>query len=54
MARKPKKLESVSTRLDPDVREALDRYATEDRRSLSWIINEACREYMERRERKGR
>jgi predicted transcriptional regulator len=50
MARKVKKSESVSTRLDPDVREALDRYAAEDRRSLSWMINEACREYVERRE----
>jgi predicted transcriptional regulator len=54
MARKTKKMESVSTRLDPDVREALDRYAAEDRRSLSFMINEACREYVERREGKGR
>jgi predicted transcriptional regulator len=48
-----KKRESVSVRLDDDVREALDRYAAEDRRSLSWMINEACRGYMERREGKS-
>jgi predicted transcriptional regulator len=50
MARKTKKTESVSVRLDPDVRAALDRYAAEDRRSLSWMINEACREYVDRRD----
>jgi len=51
MARKiTKKTESVSVRLDPDVRAALDRYAAEDRRSVSFMINEACREYVDRRE----
>jgi predicted transcriptional regulator len=54
MPRPPKKTESISTRLDPDVRKALERYAAEDRRSLSWVIAEACREYVERREGKGR
>jgi predicted transcriptional regulator len=55
MARKiTKKTESVSVRLDPDVRAALDRYAIEDRRSLSFMVNEACREYVDLREGKPR
>jgi predicted transcriptional regulator len=52
MPRKPKKLEPVSVRLDPDVRAALDVWAEAEERSLSQIINRALREYVEERQRR--
>jgi len=38
----------TSVRLQPDVARGLERAATRQRRSKSWLINQALREYMER------
>jgi predicted transcriptional regulator len=46
MKQPQKKLDPVGVRLDPDVREALDKMAAEQRRSLSFLLNEAAREYV--------
>ena len=47
---KTKKTESLSIRLDPDVREAIKRLAQEDDRSLSAYINRALRQHVEDRQ----
>ncbi|MGH8182732.1 MAG: CopG family ribbon-helix-helix protein [Rhodanobacteraceae bacterium] len=38
----------TSVRLQPDVERNLDRTASRQRRSKSWLINQALREYMQR------
>ncbi|MGH8145903.1 MAG: CopG family ribbon-helix-helix protein [Rhodanobacteraceae bacterium] len=38
----------TSVRLQPDVERSLDRVATRQHRSKSWLINQALREYMQR------
>lgn len=38
----------TSVRLQPDVEHGLERAASRQRRSKSWLINQALREYMER------
>jgi predicted transcriptional regulator len=45
--RRPKKLEPMSIRLDPDVKAALEALATAQERSLSWIANKALRQWVE-------
>jgi predicted transcriptional regulator len=53
MARKPSKLmESVSVRLSPETRAALDVIAEETQRSLSWTINSALTEWLADRQRR--
>jgi predicted transcriptional regulator len=39
----------TTVKLDPDVREGLERLKKLDRRSRSWLVNELCREGLERR-----
>lgn len=39
----------VSVRLDEDVREALDKIAIEEDRSLSYMVNLAARQFVEKR-----
>jgi predicted transcriptional regulator len=38
----------TSVRLQPDVEQGLDQTASRQRRSKSWLINQALREYMQR------
>jgi predicted transcriptional regulator len=45
MARRAKKLEPISIRLDEDVRRALEAMAVDEERSMSQIINRAVRDY---------
>ena len=40
-----------SLRLDPDLKEAVDREARREDRSASYVIQQATREYVERKER---
>ena len=42
-----KKLEPISIRLDPDVREGIQALAAEDERSLSAYINRVLRRHLE-------
>ena len=46
MEKKPK-LNPIPVRLDPDVREAIERLAKADERSLSAYINRALRQHVE-------
>ncbi|MGH8192555.1 MAG: CopG family ribbon-helix-helix protein [Rhodanobacteraceae bacterium] len=41
-------MSATSVRLQPDVERNLDRAASRQRRSKSWLINQALREYMQR------
>lgn len=41
-----KKLQPMSIRLEPDIKEALDAKAIEEDRTLVWLINKALREYL--------
>ena len=42
-----KKMSPISVRLEEVIRKSLDRIASEQDRSLSWIVNEACRRYIQ-------
>ena len=44
---KPKALEPMSIRLEPDVKAALEALAMAQERSLSWVANKALRQYVE-------
>lgn len=45
--KKTKKLPPVGTRLDEDVREGMEKLASEEQRSLSFLLNTAARFYLE-------
>ncbi len=45
--RRPKKLEPMSIRLDPDVKAALEAMAAVQERSVSWVANKALRQWFE-------
>jgi predicted transcriptional regulator len=47
--KKTKKLPPVGVRLDEDVRTEVEKLAAEERRSLSFVLNEAARFYLEHR-----
>lgn len=47
MKARSKRLDPVGVRLDPDVREALDKMAAEQDRSLSYLLNLAARKFVE-------
>jgi predicted transcriptional regulator len=47
MKQRPKKLDPIAVRLDADVREALDKIAAEQDRSLSYLLNLAARKFVE-------
>jgi predicted transcriptional regulator len=47
MTRRKKKLEPMSIRLDPDVKAALQGFAEEEERSLSFYVNRVLRDYVE-------
>lgn len=50
----PRRTVSVtSVRLQPDVEQGLDQAASRQRRSKSWVINQALREYMQREASEG-
>jgi predicted transcriptional regulator len=49
MARKPKKLDPTSIRLEPATKEALELLAQEWDRPLAWVVNLALREWLESR-----
>jgi predicted transcriptional regulator len=48
MTRRKKKLEPMSIRLDPDVKAALQGFAEEEERSLSFYVNRVLRNHVER------
>jgi len=48
MTRRKKKLEPMSIRLDPDVKAALQGFAEEEERSLSFYVNRVLRDHVER------
>jgi hypothetical protein len=50
MTRRKKKLEPMSIRLDPDVKAALQGFAEEEERSLSFYVNRVLREHVEQLE----
>ena len=47
MTRRKKKLEPMSIRLDPDVKAALQGFAEEEERSLSFYVNRVLRDHVE-------
>ena len=47
MTRRKKKLEPMSIRLDPDVKAALQGFAEEEERSLSFYVNRVLRKHVE-------
>jgi predicted transcriptional regulator len=47
MTRRKKKLEPMSIRLDPDVKTALQGFAEEEERSLSFYVNRVLRDHVE-------
>jgi predicted transcriptional regulator len=47
MTRRKKKLEPMSIRLDPDVKAALQGFAEEEERSLSFYVNRVLRYHVE-------
>jgi predicted transcriptional regulator len=47
MTRRKKKLEPMSIRLDPDVKAALQGFAEEEERSLSFYVNRVLRHHVE-------
>jgi predicted transcriptional regulator len=47
MTRRKKKLEPMSIRLDPDVKTALQGFAEEEERSLSFYVNRVLRKHVE-------
>jgi predicted transcriptional regulator len=47
MTRRKKKLEPMSIRLDPDVKAALQGFAEEEERSLSFYVNRVLRDHFE-------
>jgi predicted transcriptional regulator len=47
MVRKKKLLEPMSIRLDPDVKAALQGFAEEEERSLSFYVNRVLRQHVE-------
>jgi predicted transcriptional regulator len=47
MTRRKKKLEPMSIRLDPDVKAALQGFAEEEERSLSFYVNRVLRNHVE-------
>ena len=47
MTRRKKKLEPMSIRLDPDVKSALQGFAEEEERSLSFYVNRVLRDHVE-------
>jgi predicted transcriptional regulator len=53
MARRPKKLEPITIRLEEGTRAELDRLALEEDRPLAWIVNRALREWLDARKGKG-
>ncbi|MBO0763490.1 MAG: hypothetical protein J2P50_02700 [Hyphomicrobiaceae bacterium] len=52
MARKKKLLEPMSIRLDPEVKAALQRFAEEEERSLSFYVNRVLRQHVQQMEAK--
>jgi predicted transcriptional regulator len=50
MTRRKKKLEPMSIRLDPDVKAALQGFAEEEERSLSFYVNRVLRKHVEQLE----
>jgi predicted transcriptional regulator len=48
MPRRKKKLEPMSIRLDPDVKAALQGFAEEEERSLSFYVNRVLRNHVEK------
>ena len=52
MTRRKKKLEPMSIRLDPDVKAALQGFAEEEERSLSFYVNRVLRNHVEQVEAK--
>jgi predicted transcriptional regulator len=52
MTRRKKKLEPMSIRLDPDVKAALQGFAEEEERSLSFYVNRVLRDHVEQVEAK--
>lgn len=42
-----KKMSPISVRLEEVIRKSLDKIASEQDRSLSWVVNEACRRYIQ-------
>ena len=52
MTRRKKKLEPMSIRLDPDVKAALQGFAEEEERSLSFYVNRVLRKLVEQVEAK--
>jgi len=44
------KLTTTSIKLDPDLKERLNRLATTQRRSANWLMGEAIREFLTREE----
>jgi len=49
-----KKLEPISIRLDPDVKEAIQALAKDDERSLSSYINRVLRQHVEHAKKEGK
>ncbi|HEY1245520.1 MAG TPA: hypothetical protein VGF29_11905 [Hyphomicrobiaceae bacterium] len=47
MVRKKKLLEPMSIRLDPDVKAALQGFAEEEERSLSFYVNRVLRQHVQ-------
>jgi predicted transcriptional regulator len=52
MVRKKKLLEPMSIRLDPDVKAALQGFAEEEERSLSFYVNRVLRQHVQQVETK--
>jgi predicted transcriptional regulator len=52
MVRKKKLLEPMSIRLDPDVKAALQGFAEEEERSLSFYVNRVLRQHVQQVEAK--
>jgi predicted transcriptional regulator len=52
MTRRKKKLEPMSIRLDPDVKAALQGFAEEEERSLSFYVNRVLRHHVDQVESK--